>query len=161
MNLFNHHFVDLEGLRLYLDRYRNQPFLVVNIATESRFTPQLTALQRIYGQHRAAGLVVLGIPCTDFEDEPRSDEEIAEFLRTEYVTNFPVTASARATGPDALPLFQEILQEHGRRMLPRQSFCKYLFDRKGELVENWPPEVLPDDPGLINSINRYLTSRAL
>lgn len=161
MNLFNHHFVDLEGLRLYLDRYRNQPFLVVNIATESRFTPQLNALQRIYGLHREAGLVVLGIPCTDFEDEPRSDEEIAEFLRTEYVTNFPVTASARATGPDALPLFRDMLQEHGLQMLPRQSFCKYLFDRKGELVENWPAEVLPDDPALVNSINRHLTSRAL
>lgn len=161
MNLFNHHFIDLEGRRLYLERYRNQPILVVNIATESRFTPQIPRLQRLYGLHRDAGLVVLGIPCTDFDEEPRSNEEIAEFLREEYPTNFLVTARSRVTGAEALPLFRELVQEHGAGILPRSSFCKYLFDRKGELAEHWPPEVLPDDPGLVHSVQQFLTSRAL
>lgn len=157
LNLFNHHFIDLEGNRLYLDRHRNHPFLVVNIATESRFTPQITQLQRIYTLNQRAGLRILALPCTSFDDEePRNDSEIAEFLRTEYPVNFLVTARTSVIGIDAHPLFKEILQEFGNHMLPRGNFHKYLFDRKGQLAESWKPHVQPEDPMFLSIINQHL-----
>lgn len=158
MNLFNHHFVGLEGNRIYLDRHRNHPFLVVNIATESRFTPQIAQLQQLYSLNQRSGLRVLAIPCTSFdEEEPRNEEEIAEFLRSEYPVNFFVTTRSEVIGPEAHPLYKEILQEFGNHMLPRENFHKYLFDRKGQLAESWKPHVLPDDPMLVNTVNQYLT----
>lgn len=161
MNLFNHHFTALDGHRLYLDRYRNVPFLVVNFATENRFIPQMRALQQIYSLNRDAGLHVLAIPCTDFGDEPRNEEEIDEFLRENYPVSFLVTARYSVASRDMHPLFRELLLEHSASILPRSPFYKYLFDRKGDLVKHWPPEMLPDDPGLNTIIQRQLTSRNL
>lgn len=156
MNLFNHHFMDLSGARIYLERYRNQPLLIVNIATESRFLPQLKRLQQLHTQFNHHGLVVLAIPGNDFDEEPRNEAEIDEFLRENYPSTFIITQRYNATGPQAHPLFREMLQERGAAVLPRDSFNKYLFDRRGELAEHFPPETLPDDPMLVRSINQHL-----
>lgn len=162
MNLFNHHFIDVAGNRLYLDRYRNEPFLVVNIASESPWVPQLTKLQQIYSQFNRSGLEIMVIPCTDFDDEePREEAEIAEFLRTEYPVNFLITSRYAVTGREAHLLFREMLQEFGSSILPRGTFHKYLFDRNGQLVDNWAPNVLPNDPIVMHSINQHLSSPRL
>lgn len=161
MNLFNHHFVDLQGNRLYLDRHRNLPFLVVNIATESRFVPQLSRLQSLYTLNEAAGLRILAIPCNDFDEEPRDEDEIAEFLRENYPVNFFVTQRYAVAGRDMHPLFRELLQEKSAAVLPRGTFHKYLFDRRGEFVQDWQPTILPDDPGLNRIIQEHLTAKNL
>lgn len=158
MNLFNHHFTNLAGAPIYLERYRNQPFLLVNIATEGHFVPQLTRLQQLHTQLSRHGLVVVGIPCNDWEEEPRDEAAIDEFLRENYPVSFIVTQRYALTGPQAHPLFREMLQERGHTMLPDGSFHKYLFDRRGELAEHWPPHTLPDDPMLIRTVNQHLGS---
>ncbi len=156
MNLFNHLFMDLSGARIYLERYRNQPFLLVNIATESRFVPQLKRLQQLHTQFNRHGLVVVALPCNDFGEEPRDEAGIDEFLRENYPSSFIVTQRYATTGVEAHPLFREMLQEKGSANLPRATFNKYLFDRRGELAEHFPPETLPDDPTLIRAINQQL-----
>jgi len=156
VNLFNHLFMDLSGARIYLERYRNQPFLFVNIATESRFVPQLTRLQQLHTQFNLHGLVIVAIPSNDFEEEPRDEAEIDQFLRENYPSTFIVTQRYATTGPEAHPLFREMLQERGASILPRGSFTKYLFDRRGELAERFPPETPPDDPMLVRCINQQL-----
>lgn len=158
MNLFNHHFIDLSGARIYLERYRNQPFLLVNVATGGRFAPQLERLQQIHTQFGLHGLVVLAVPSNDFGDEPRDAEGIEDFLRENYPFSYIVTRPCAVTGVEAHPLFREMLQEKGSAALPTGSFCKYLFDRRGELVEHWGSHVQPDEPGLVRSINQHLGS---
>jgi glutathione peroxidase len=156
VNLFNHHFIDLSGVRIYTERYRNQPFLIVNVATESRFVPQLRQLQQLHTQLGRHGLVIVAMPCTDFDEEPRDEAAIESFLRENYPYSYLVTQRYEVTGPGAHPLFKEMLQEKGAAILPRGSFHKYLFDRRGELAEHWKPEVLPDDPMFIRQINQQL-----
>jgi len=156
MNLFNHHFNDLNGARIYLERYRNQPFLIVNIGTESRFTPQLKRLQQLHTQFNRHGLVTVAIPSNDFDEEPRAEAEIDQFMRDNYPSSFLITQRYALIGPEAHPLFRDILQEKGAGELPREGFNKYLFDRRGELVGHWGPEVLPDDPTLARHINQHL-----
>jgi len=156
VNLFNHHFMDLSGARIYLERYRNQPCLIVNIATESRFLPQLTRLQQLHTQFNRHGLIVLAVPSNDFDEEPRDEPAIEAFLRENYPYSYIVSQRYALSGPQAHPLFREILQEKGSAALPRGTFSKYLFDRRGELLEQWAPEVMPDDPMLIRSINQQL-----
>src|SRR5699024_1283030 len=116
--------MDLSGARIYLEQYRHQPFLFVNIATESRFLPQLVRLQQLHTQFGQHGLVVVAIPCNDFGEEPRDEAEIDEFLRTSYPLSFIVTRRYAVTGPEAHPLFQELLQTRGAQILPRASFYK-------------------------------------
>ncbi len=162
MNLFEYSFAALGGGALSMERFRNQPILLVNTASECGFTPQYKQLQAIYNDYRQSGLVVVGIPCNDFgEQEPGDDEEIARFTREEYSITFPMTSKYSVIGPQSHPLFKTMAEEFGGDVLPRWNFHKYLFSRKGQLVEHWPSKVPPDDPAVTHQITRNLQSWSL
>lgn len=159
MNLFEYSFAALEGGTLPLERYRNQPMLIVNTASQCGYTPQYTGLQRLYMDYRQSGLVVIGIPCNDFgQQEPGSEEEIARLVKDEYGVSFPMTAKYSVIGRQSHPLFRDMVEQWGSDILPRWNFHKYLFNRRGELVEHWPSATLPDDPALLHQVGRNLQS---
>lgn len=162
MNLYEYNFKSLQGPPLTMHRFRNQPVLVVNVASECGFTPQYAKLQKLYGDYYQSGLVVLGIPSNDFgEQEPGDDDAIADFCAREYRIRFPMTTKYPVTGSEAHPLFKDMAQEFGPDVLPRWNFHKYFFDRKGQLVEHWPSKVEPDDTSITNTIARNLQSWTL
>ncbi|GAB4180862.1 MAG: glutathione peroxidase [Wenzhouxiangellaceae bacterium] len=159
MNIFNYVFQSLDGQPLRLSRFQGQPVFVVNTASECGFTPQYAKLQRLYENYRESGMVVLAIPCNDFgEQEPGDEAAIAEFCESQYNIRFPVTAKYSVQGRDAHPLFRDLLDEYGADILPRWNFHKYLFDRRGELLEHWPGKVEPDDLELVRTIERNVAS---
>ena len=89
----------LNGRRDDLARYRGDVVLVVNTATECGYTPQFEGLEALYRERRADGLVVLGFPANDFAgQEPRSNDEIAEFCKANYGVTFPMFAKTRRDG---------------------------------------------------------------
>lgn len=162
MNLFEYSFAALGGGTIPMERYRNQPVLLVNTASECGYTTQYAQLQTVYNDYRQSGLVVVGIPCNDFgNQEPGDDAQIAEFVREQYAVTFPMTSKYSVVGPQAHPLFRSLAEARGTEILPRWNFYKYLFDRKGALIEHWPSDVTPDDPGLIRQIARNLQSWTL
>lgn len=162
MNLYEYSFAALGGGTLSLERYRSQPILLVNTASECGFTPQYAQLQRLYADYRQSGLVVIGIPCNDFgQQEPGEEEDIARFVREEYGVNFPMTAKYSVIGPQSHRLFRTMVEEFGSDILPRWNFHKYLFDRKGQLVAHWPAQTRPDDPALLHEVGRILQSWSL
>lgn len=162
MNLFEYSFAALGGGSMPLERYRNQPILLVNTASECGFTRQYAALQQVYNEYRHGGLVVIGIPCNDFgQQEPGDDEDIARFVREEYGVTFPMTSKYSVIGAQSHPLFRNMVEEFGSDILPRWNFHKYLFDRRGDLVEHWPSRTEPDDPAITHQIGRILRSWSL
>lgn len=162
MNLFEYTFAALEGGSLSLDRFRNQPILIVNTASECGYTPQYIGLQRMYMDYRQSGLVVIGIPCNDFgQQEPGDEEEIARFVKENYDVTFPMTAKYSVIGRQSHPLFRDMVEKWGSDILPRWNFHKYLFDRRGELVEHWPSATTPEDPALLHQVGRTLQSWSL
>jgi glutathione peroxidase len=162
VNIYNYNFASLTGGPMPLERFRNQPILIVNTASECGFTPHYAKLQQIHNDYQQSGLVVVGIPCNDFgEQEPGTEEEIAEFVREKYKVSFPMTAKYSVMGFDAHPMFKDLAQEYGGDILPRWNFHKYLFNRKGGLIEHWSAETPPDDPAVIHQITRNLQSWTL
>ncbi len=162
MNISNYTFAALNGGSMPLERFRNQPILLVNTASECGFTPHYAKLQQIFNDYNQSGLVVIGMPCNDFGDqEPGSEEEIAEFVSSQYKISFPMTAKYSVIGINSHPLFKDLAQEYGGDVLPRWNFHKYLFNRKGSLVEHWPAQTPPDDPAVIHQITRNLQSWSL
>jgi glutathione peroxidase len=64
--------------------------LVVNTATECGFAPQFDGLEALDRERRADGLVVLGFSANDFAgQEPRSNDEIAEFCKAKLRRHVP------------------------------------------------------------------------
>jgi len=162
MNIYNYNFAALEDGPMPMERFRSQPILFVNTASECGFTSHYAQLQQIYNEYRQSGLVIVGMPCNDFgEQEPGSEEEIAEFVQREYQISFPMTAKYSCIGINSHPMFKDMAQEYGGDILPRWNFHKYLFDRKGALIEHWPAQTPPDDPAVTHQITRNLQSWSL
>ena len=155
-------FRSLTGASMPLDRWKGQPLLLINTASECGFTPQYRKLQAIWEEYRPAGLVVIGIPCNEFgEQEPGENAAIAEFCARDYGVTFPMTEKLSLIGRSAHPLFIALREEFTSDILPRWNFCKYLFGREGQLLHHWPPNIEPDDPGFRHEIEKNLGSWSL
>lgn len=162
MRVYEYQFKSISGATMPLERWAGQPILLVNTASECGFTPQYAKLQRLWEEYRPAGLVVIAVPCNEFgAQEPSENDDIATFCSVKYGVTFPVTEKQVIIGRGAHPLFIAMREEYTSDILPQWNFCKYLFSREGKLIDNWPANVEPDEPGFRHEIERNLSSWSL
>ena len=136
----------LAGQEQALSDYRGKVVLVVNTASKCGLTPQFTGLEKLYQDHRADGLVVLGFPCDQFaHQEYDSADEIAEFCQVNYGVTFPMFAKINVNGKDAHPLYSWLRTEAGGLLgdAIKWNFTKFLIDREGNVVRRYAPTVEP------------------
>ncbi|MDP9227605.1 MAG: glutathione peroxidase [Actinomycetota bacterium] len=137
-----------------LASYRGKVVLVVNTASECGFTPQFDGLERLYERRRSDGLVVLGFPADDVANqEPRSDEQIAQFCEANFGVSFPMFAKSNVVDDPVNPLFERLSSALGE---PSFNFNKYLLDRDGRPVERYDQSVEPTDPELTTAVDAEL-----
>jgi len=143
-----------EPIRL-CDAYAGKVVVVVNTASKCGFTPQYDGLEALYERLAPAGLVILGFPSNDFgNQEPGTEKQIQDFCRLTYGVRFPMFEKTKVTGRHADPLYQRLAQRSGE--YPRWNFHKYVLDRQGRLVGSFPSRTTPDDPELVDLIERLL-----
>ncbi|HMN97967.1 MAG TPA: glutathione peroxidase [Miltoncostaeaceae bacterium] len=131
--------------------------LVVNTASRCGFTPQFEGLEALHEAKGEQGLTIVGFPSNDFRQELVSGDEIKDFCELNYGVSFPMAAKGRVTGPDAQPLFARIAARPGPvGEEPGWNFTKYLLDRDGRLVARYDSSVEPDDPALVEAVERLL-----
>jgi glutathione peroxidase len=161
-----------------LGAYAGNVLLVVNVASKCGLTPQYEALEALYSQYKDQGLVVLGFPANNFlEQEPGTNEEIAEFCSLTYSVDFPLFSKVSVLGDDQHPLFTELTSQYpaadtdktpfrerltGFGMTPSEdpdvlwNFEKFLVSRDGEVVGRFAPATTPDDPAVIARVEAEL-----
>lgn len=162
MHVHEYMFHTVRGVTLSLERFTGQPILVVNTASESQYAPQLGQLQKLYQEYMPSGLVVLAMPCNDFDEkEPLEGDELDAHYWDVHRVNFPVTEKLEITGPHSHPFWNALREEYSNDMLPQGNFYKYLFGRDGELLEHWPSDIEPDDSGVHHQIERNVSSWCL
>ncbi|HTX76206.1 MAG TPA: glutathione peroxidase [Terracidiphilus sp.] len=137
----------LDGTPLGLSHFAGNVLLIANTASRCGFTPQYTALERLYQQYKDRGLVVLAFPCDQFgHQEPGSNAEIGAFCERNYGVTFPVFAKIDVNGPGTHPVFQ-LLKRERRGLLGlgriHWNFTKFLVDRKGNIVGRYAPSTDP------------------
>ncbi|MCS7081319.1 MAG: glutathione peroxidase [Chloracidobacterium sp.] len=146
-----------ERVRL-CEAFAGQVLLVVNTASQCGFTPQYEGLEALHRRYAGRGFAVLGFPSNDFMgQEPGSEEEIAEFCRTQYGVEFPMFEKIRVRGQEAHAFYRALTEAAGGKA-PRWNFHKYLIGRDGRLLAQFPSSVRPDDPRLIESIEQALAA---
>lgn len=137
------------------ERYTGQVLLVVNTASKCGYTPQYEGLEALHQRYAAKGFSVLGFPSNDFKgQEPGSEKEIQEFCTLTYGVKFPMFEKVVVTGDNATPLYKSLAQATGTA--PGWNFHKYLIGRDGRVVANFPSKVAPDDPAIVEAIEREL-----
>ena len=138
-----------------LCQYAGKVVLVVNTASYCGFTSQYEGLEALYAKYASKGLVVLGFPSNDFgQQEPGSNQQIADFCNNTYGVKFPMFAKTSVVGKNAHPLYAALAQNTGRA--PKWNFHKYLIDRQGKVVDNYVSLTGPTNSGLIKAIESAL-----
>ncbi|MFM2160642.1 MAG: hypothetical protein RLZZ383_154, partial [Pseudomonadota bacterium] len=127
--------------------------LVVNVASYCGYAGQLGDLELLYNRYRARGLVVLGVPCNQFGQEPGSASEIQNFCSTRYGVTFPLLTKQDVNGPLRSGLYRYLVDSAaGGRADVRWNFEKFLVGRDGRVVARFTSATSPLDPVVTTAI---------
>ena len=148
----------IDGDDMPLSSFTGKTVLVVNVASECGLTPQYTALEKIYREHKDAGLVVLGVPCNQFDaQEPGTEAEIKAFCETNYQVTFPLSSKIDVNGENRHPLYQWLAGDGAK--FPGDidwNFGKFLIDRDGQVLQRFEPDVEPDSAPVTEALAQAL-----
>ena len=156
--LLDQRLATLQGKPDDLCRYAGQVVLVVNTASYCGYTKQYEGLEALYQKYRGKGLVVLGFPSNDFgQQEPGTNQEVADFCERTFKVRFPMYEKSAVSGAAASPLYRSLAARTGEA--PKWNFHKYVLDRKGEPVGSFSSKVTPEDPKLVEAVEKALAAR--
>ena len=156
---------DRAGNDVSLSEYNNKVLLIVNTATGCGFTPHYDPLEAMYRDLRDKGFEILDFPCNQFANQaPGDEEEIHQFCKLKYGTEFPQFAKIDVNGENAEPLFAYLASEKpfegfgkglknvalkkftelnnkkfGDKAYIKWNFTKFLIDREGNVVLRFEP----------------------
>ena len=137
-----------------LCQYSGKVLLVVNTASYCGFTPQYEGLEALHAKYAPRGLVVMGFPSNDFNQEASDSRKIADLCFNTYGVKFPMFTTSSVRGKDANPLFAQLAQATGKS--PAWNFNKYLVGRDGKPVSYYGSTTAPDSKDLVAAIEKAL-----
>jgi glutathione peroxidase len=129
-----------------LKEYVGKPLIIVNTASKCGLTPQFKGLQELYDTYKDRGLVILGFPCDQFNNQEFDNiEETTQYCQLNYGVTFPIFTKINVNGDYADPLFT-FLKEQKTGLLSKNikwNFTKFLVDSNGQVVERYAPTTAP------------------
>jgi glutathione peroxidase len=150
----------ISGEAQTLEPYQGKVLLIVNTASKCGFTKQYDELQELYAQYGDQGLVILGFPANNFmNQEPGSNEEIADFCRLNFGVSFPMFEKISVRGKDIHPLYKHLTEkdsnpEHSGKI--SWNFTKFLISKDGAVINRYAPNVKPTHESVIAAIEEAL-----
>lgn len=148
-SIFNFSCKDVNGKEINLSNYSGKVIMIVNTASKCGFTPQFKGLQELYRSYSNQDFEILGFPCNQFANqEPGTNQEIAEFCNINYEITFPIFSKIKVNGPSAHPLFKFLTSEKpgllGTNSI-KWNFTKFLINRNGEPVKRFSSKTTPEE----------------
>lgn len=134
------------GQEKSLQEYEGSPMIIVNTASKCGFAPQFGGLQELYNKYKDQGLVVLGFPSDQFNNQEYDNmEETTQFCQLNYGVTFPIFAKIDVNGDKEDALFTFLKQQQKGVLSNRikWNFTKFLVDRQGKVIKRYAPTVAP------------------
>ncbi|MBE0462356.1 MAG: glutathione peroxidase [Halomonadaceae bacterium] len=143
MTIYDQDCYNHQGQPFNLRALRGQVLLVVNVASQCGFTPQLKELEALYQRYRDRGFTVLGFPCNQFgRQSPESAEVFCTFGEQTFGVSFPLMEKVNVNGGNAHPLFV-LLKKQAPGVLGTKAikwnFTKFLVGRDGQIIARFGP----------------------
>ena len=135
------------------DEFAGKPLLIVNTASHCGFTPQFKGLESLHQQYRDRGLVVIGFPSDDFDQEAADQAETAEICYVNFGVKFTMLAPSAVKGSNANPVFKELARQ---AQAPGWNFNKYLVAPDGTVVRHFGSKVAPESKELRQAVEALL-----
>ena len=150
----------IDGQPVSLKTYHGKVVMLVNVASKCGFTPQYAGLEKLYETYKDKGLVIVGIPANNFaQQEPGTDAEIKKFCSNKYNVSFPMMSKVSVKGDDITPLYVFLTDKSTDPKLGGEikwNFTKFLFDRNGNPVARFEPNVTPESPEVVAAVETAL-----
>ncbi|CAN6906208.1 unnamed protein product [Brassica oleracea] len=138
---------DIDGNDVSLNKYKGKVMLIVNVASRCGLTSSnYSELSHLYEKYKSQGFEILAFPCNQFGgQEPGSNPEIKQFACTRFKAEFPIFDKVDVNGPSTAPIYQFLKSNAGGFLgdLIKWNFEKFLIDKKGKVVERYPPTTSP------------------
>ena len=146
----------ISGEIINLSDYKSKVVLLVNTASKCGFTPQYSGLQKIYERYKDDGLIVLGVPTNDFNQELSKESDVKEFCEIRFGVEFPMSSIQPIRGENAHPIYKWIKSNVSVIGQPRWNFHKYLIGKDGKIINWFSSMTSPTSEGLVNQIETAL-----
>ena len=166
-SIYDFNVKDRKGNEVSLKDYEGKVLLIVNTATGCGFTTHYEPLEAMYKDLKDKGFEILDFPSNQFADQdPGSDDEIHQFCKMKFGTEFPQFSKIDVNGETASPLFAYLATEKpfegfgkglknialekfsnmnnkkfGDKAYIKWNFTKFLIDREGKVISRFEPTV--------------------
>ncbi|PIC75497.1 glutathione peroxidase [Sporosarcina sp. P19] len=134
------------GEKKSLKEFEGNPMVIVNTASKCGFTKQFKELQQLYEEYKDQGLVILGFPSDNFNNQEFDDiDETMNFCQMNYGVTFPMFAKVDVKGDEAEPLFTYLTEQQKGVLTEgiKWNFTKFLIDSNGQVVDRFAPQTNP------------------
>ncbi|MEM6943217.1 MAG: glutathione peroxidase [Pseudomonadota bacterium] len=158
LNAHDFAFPGIDGGVVRLADFAGKAVLVVNTASRCGFTYQYDGLQSLWTRYRDRGLVVIGAPSDDFNQELDDEASVKHFCEVNFAIDFPMTGIIPVTGKGAHPFYAWARRELGPSRAPRWNFHKYLVGPNGQLVAAFGTNVDPASGTVTSAIEKLLSA---
>ncbi len=147
MDFYSQEIKSTIGEKIQMKDFKGKLVLIVNTATQCGLSPQFESLEDLHLAYKENGLVVIGTPCNQFANqEPLSNEEMAEGCRINHGVTFQLTEKIDVNGDNVHPLYRFLKGELGGILGNRikWNFTKFLIDQKGIPFKRYAPITKPE-----------------
>jgi glutathione peroxidase len=151
-------FPAIEGGTLEFRTFATHALLVVNTASFCGYTYQYEGLQKLHDARSAEGLIVIGIPSQDFNQESPDNKTVKTFCETRFGIDFPLAGVSHVKGTPAAPFYAWVRDVAGWE--PNWNFNKVLIGRDGKVAGTFGSGDEPDGPKLSSAISSALAKAA-
>ncbi len=146
----------LSGDEIDFSKFKGKKILIVNTASKCGFTPQYKGLEELYNTHKD-NLVIVGFPANNFmQQEPGTNEEIAQFCEQNYGVSFPMADKVSVKGKDIAPIFAWLTSKKENGVMDvdvKWNFTKFLLDENGKLIASFESKVTPQSQEILSLLH--------
>lgn len=153
---YDFQFKGIDGQMINLSDFKNKVIVVVNVASRCGFTNQYSDLQALWASYQNKDLIVLGIPTNDFKQEPRSNNDIKDFCKTNFDIDFPMSEKTSVIGKNSHPFFKWAKENHGKSAVPKWNFHKIVVGKDGKIADTFASITKPSSKRFIDSIDNII-----
>ena len=147
-------FVDIDGKNLPLSQFKGKPLLIFNSASKCGFTSQYTGIQKIHENYKNKGLIVIGVPSDNFNQEPGNEEDIKKFCKVNFNISFDLTKKNNVVGSEVHPFFEWLDKNYNAK--PKWNFYKFVINKDGKLENHFSSMIVPSSVKLISTLDKVI-----
>ena len=114
MNFYDLKTKKTNGDIINMSDFKGKAVLIINTATKCGLAPQFDGLELLHQNYKDKGLVVLGFPCNQFQNqEPETNDTMTESCRINHGVTFQLTEKIDVNGDKTDPIFKYLKDELG------------------------------------------------